>query len=179
MRFLISTLVFFVLVGCAGVVRSTVIHDEFYKQKKVLIIKSDASSYIPFQMGNIIGGMYFPPTTSTVKEKPVIGNTDIVIKKELEKRGFEVYIAGDKPITNDFQLVVRYKDTWKWDMSDYMPYLEIYFMDAATLKTNARTSYANSSETHDYPTPEKTIPKMLDDLLKTKDKAPASGRSTN
>ena len=52
-----------------------------------------------------------------------------------------------------------------------MVYLEIYFINAKTMKTNAIIYFENNSEIHDYPTPEKKIPQMIDDLFKKIEKS--------
>ncbi len=66
-----------------------------------------------------------------------------------------------------FDLIIQYYDTWRWDFKKILDKLEIVFITPEGDKVIAKSTYniyANK-EMHNFPTPEKEVPKMIKELL--------------
>jgi hypothetical protein len=168
---LLTVFMFFLVCGCAGTI-NTVRHSnqDLANFKKAYIVSAENSQYIRFKFGAITPYGYIilpdrPPTEHTV-----VGDTDVVIKKELEKYGISAVIGkrGDIPV--DLDLIVEYYDTWRWDFGNILDRLEIVFISPEGDKEIARSIYKIywNKEMHDFPTPEKEVPKMIKELLGTR-----------
>jgi hypothetical protein len=154
--------------SCAGTINTVRHTSEKPEYKRAVIISAQNSQYIQFKFGTFIGpGLYVPPTTdpSAIKHE-IIGNTDEVIRKELEKYGISAEIIREGAVPDDFDLLVEYYDTWRWDLKNILDKLEIVFISpkGEVIATSTYNIYKNK-EFHNFPLPEKEVPKMIKELL--------------
>lgn len=135
--------------------------------KKAYIISSENSEYIKFRFGEFTYGGYMAPDDDPAEKINVIGNTDTIIKRELEKYGIYAVIGKKGDVPENFDFIVKYKDTWRWDFKNILDELEISFISPngnKVLATSIFTIYKNK-EIHNFPSPEKEVPKMIKELL--------------
>ncbi|MBD0832604.1 hypothetical protein [Aestuariibaculum sediminum] len=157
-----------ILNGCKGTI-NTIKYSNQNKDnfKKAYIISSEDSEYIKFKFGKFQYGGYVPPIDDEPEKTKVIGNTDTIIKQELERYGIKAIIGkkGDEPI--DFDLIVEYKDKWRWDFKKILDELEILFIspDGNEILAKSNFNIYKNKELHNFPTPEKEVPKMIKELL--------------
>ena len=79
--------------SCAGTIKTVRHINSQSEYKKAVIISAENSNYIQFKPGIFIpGGVYIVLPDDPAKKREVIGNTDNVIKQELEKYGIRVEI---------------------------------------------------------------------------------------
>ena len=157
------------LFSCAGTIKTTIYPKQYNPEfKKAYIISTENSQYIKFKFGTIIPFGYIPPQDDPAVKNEVIGNTDTIIKQELEKYGIQSIIGkkGDSP--EGFDLIVEYNDTWRWDFKKILDRLEIIFISPEGDSLIAKSIYNiyKNKELHNFPTPEKEVPKMIKELLK-------------
>ncbi len=156
------------LIGCTGTI-NTVSYlpksDNLYKN--AYIVSAENSKYIEFRFGIITPFVYYVPPDDPAIEHETIGNTDLVIKQELEKYGIYTVIGkrGDSP--ENFDLIVEYNDTWRWDFKEIIDKLEIAFISPSGDSLIAKSTYniSKNKELHNFPTPEKVVHKMIQELL--------------
>ena len=157
-----------VLTSCAGTVQTARYQNEANPEfRKAYIVSTENSQYIKFKFGTITPFGYLPPADDPAEESEVIGNTDAVIQQELEKYGIQSIIGkkGDTP--EGFDIIVQYTDTWRWDFKKILDRLEIAFVSPDGEKLLAKSTYNiyKNKELHNFPTPEKEVPKMIKELL--------------
>ena len=157
-----------VLVGCKGTIQTVkYAQHKSSTYKKAYIISSEKSEYIKFKFGTFRYGGYLPPVDDAAVETERIGNTDTIIKKELEKYGIAAAIGkeGDEP--KDFDLIVEYTDKWRWDFKKILDELEIKFISANGEEMISKSNFTiyKNKELHNFPSPEKEVPKMIKELL--------------
>lgn len=157
----------FLFYSCAGTIYTLKISNiDTDKCKKAYIVARENSQYINFKFGIITPYAYIVIPDNNPSKTKVIGNTDLVIKQELEKYGFVVEIGkrGDNP--KDIDLIIEYSDTWRWDFKKILDNLEITFFspNGNIIGKSTYTIYKNK-ELHNFPTPEKEVPKMIKELL--------------
>ena len=60
-----------------------------------------------------------------------------------------------------------YNDIWRWDLKKILDRLDIVFISPNDNKEIARSTYNvyKNKELHNFPTPEKEVPKMIKELL--------------
>ena len=163
-----SIVILFLLSSCAGTIRTVKRSELVQKQfKKAYIVSSDNSQYIKFKFGIITAVAYIVLPDNPAQKHEVIGNTATVLKQELENYGIEAEIGkkGDK--VDGYDLIILYQDTWRWDMKRILNKLEIVFISADGKTEIARSTYNiyRNKELHDFPSPEKEVPKMIKELL--------------
>lgn len=171
-RYLYLTIIVFVFVimssGCAGTI-NTVRYSTQENQKyhKVYIISAENSQYIQFKPGIIVPiGTYIILPDDPAVEHQVIGNTDTVIKKELEIYGINSEIVKKGDVLGDFDLIIEYHDTWRWDFKKVLDKLEILFISPnGEVISKSIFDIHKNKEMHNFPTPEKEVPKMIKELL--------------
>ena len=158
----------FVLYSCAGTIK-TVKYPEYSvtNYKKAYIISTDNSQYIKFKFGIVAPFVYIIPADDPAVEHDVIGTTDAVIKKELEKYGIIAQIGKRDDSPEGFDFIIQYYDTWRWDFKKILDKLEIVFITPEGDKVIAKSTYNiyKNKEFHNFPTPEKEVPKMMKELL--------------
>ena len=168
MRKIIPLLIVVVLFSsCAGTINTVRYINYQPEYKKAAIIYSENSQYIQFKPGIIIPfGVYIVLPDDPAEKHEVIGNTDKVIKQELEKYGIEAVIIKKGEVTEDFDLLVEYYDTWRWDLKKILDKLEIVFISpkGEVIAKSTYNIYWNK-EFHNFPSPEKEVPKMIKELL--------------
>lgn len=155
--------------GCAGTINTSKYPYHYTKTyKKAYIISTDNSQYIQFKFGIITPFAYIIPSDDPAVKHEVIGTTALVIKNELEKNGIiaEIGKKEDTPPT-DFDFIVQYYDTWRWDMKKILDKLEIVFITPGGDHLIAKSTYNiyKNKELHNFPTPEKEVPKMIKEML--------------
>jgi|GEM_PF-1923752 len=159
--------------SCAGTIHTVKRQELAQKQfKKAYIISADNSQYIQFKFGIITPVGYFVLPDDPAQKHEVIGNTATVIKQELEKYGIQAEIGqkGDK--ADGYDLIILYQDTWRWDMKKILDKLEIVFVSSDGKTEIARSTYNiyKNKELHNFPSPEKEVPKMIKELLTSQTK---------
>lgn len=157
----------FTFYSCAGTINTLKFSNiDTNKCKKAYIVSKENSQYIKFKFGVVTPYAYIVLPDNDPSITKAIGNTDLVIKKELEKYGFDVEIGkkGDNP--KDIDLIIEYSDTWRWDLKKILDKLEITFIssDGDIIGKSTYNIYKNK-ELHNFPTPEKEVPKMIKELL--------------
>ena len=157
-----------VLSSCAGTIHTVRHVDKQMDYKKAVIVSAENSQYIQFKPGMFIFplGVYIVLPDDPAKEHKVIGNTDEVIKQELEKYGIQAKIVKKGELIEEFDFLVEYYDTWRWDFKKILDKLEIVFIspDGTIIAKSIYNIYKNK-EFHDFPIPEKEVPKMIKELL--------------
>jgi hypothetical protein len=153
-----------VLLGCAGKHISTLDPGvDLRSYKKVHIVYNHNSKKIKNSVALVPGGATYSPVGEEVVSR--VGYTAQVIQSELGKYGIHSAVVNEShPIPDDVDLVVRYDDTWNWDMKDYLYALEIEFIDNGSGKVVAKGTFT-SSYAHNFPTPEKEVPKMIKSMF--------------
>lgn len=156
------------VMGCAGTIKT---HNYYSTQEKtynkVYVVAAENSQFIRFKPGIILPmGGYIVLRDDPAVQRSVIGNTDQVIKTELERYGYNVEIVHRGDLLGDFDFLVEYHDTWRWDFKKVLDRLEIY-MIASDGRVIAKSLYKifNNKELHNFPTPNKEVPKMVKALL--------------
>jgi len=105
-------------------------------------------------------------TIHSSKEHEIIGNTDIVIKNEVEKYGIKAEIVKKDDKLEDFDFLIEYHDTWRWDFKKILDKLEIVFISPeGTVISKSEYNIYKNKELHNFPSPEKEVPKMIKELL--------------
>ena len=155
------------LSSCAGTINTVKQSTNLKPYAKAYIISAENSNYIKFKFGVITPYAYIVLPDDPAQKHDVIGNTDVVIKQELEKNGVHAEIGKKDDIPEGFDLIVLYNDTWRWDFKKLLDKLEIVFISAEENKEIARSTYRiyKNKELHNFPTPEKEVPKMIKELL--------------
>ncbi len=157
------------LTGCAGTIKTHNYHSVKEKTfNKVYVVAAENSKFIRFKPGIVLPmGSYIVLKDDPAVQKPVIGNTDQVIKAELEQYGYDVEIVNKGDLLGDFDFLVAYQDTWRWDFKKVLDRLEIYLIapDGKVIGKSLYKIFWNK-EMHNFPTPKKEVPKMMKALLK-------------
>ena len=165
---IICLFIILLITGCAGTITTTKYTDPYHADfKKAYIISSENSGFIKFRFGIYHSYIVVPEFNGPAEKVDPIGNTAEVIQRELENHGIHAVIGkrGDQPA--DFDLIVEYSDTWRWDVKKILDRLEIVFVSADGDSVLARSVYDihKYKKTHNFPTPEKEVPKMIRQLL--------------
>lgn len=146
--------------SCSGTIHTAgYLHSTEYKN--AFIISSQESQFIKFKfLYN-----YFGDNPAKSHEK--IGNTDLTIKKELDKYGIYSTVGTEGEIPKETDLIVVYNDVWRWDFKPVLDKLEIAFISPSSQEEIARATFNiyRNKEIHNFPTPEKEVPKMIEELL--------------
>lgn len=154
--------------GCAGTI-NTIKYSvaENLREKKVYIISAENSQYIQFKPGIIIPmGTYIILPDDPSNKHAVIGNTDLIIKNEIEKYGIKAEIVKKGDILGDFDFLIEYHDTWRWDFKKVLDKLEILFISpSGKIIAKSEFNIYKDKEMHNFPTPKKEVPKMIKELL--------------
>lgn len=165
----ISIFIIVLFSSCAGTIRTVkqTSKEEISQYKRAYIVSADNSNYIKFKFGVITPYAYIVLPDNPAQTHKVIGNTDIVIKQELEKYGIQAEIGKKDDAPEGFDFIVLYQDTWRWDFKKILDKLEIVFISPTDSKELARSVYniSQNKEIHNFPSPQKEVPKMIKQLL--------------
>lgn len=156
------------LCACSGTITTTrYLPQDAPTFKKAIVVSNENSQYIKFKVGTLTPLGYRTPQDVPAQQHQVIGNTDTIIKLELEKYGIATTIGKEGNSPADFDLIVQYTDTWRWDFKPVLDQLEILFISPQGDSVLAKSSYTiyRNKELHNFPTPEKEVPKMIKELL--------------
>ena len=166
-RTLLLAIMCIFLYSCAGTIKTVSYTNAKTNYKKAYIISSENSEFIKFKFGTLTYGAYIPPQDDPAVESEIIGNTDLVIKDELLKYGIDAKIGKKGEVPDDFDLIVQYSDTWRWDFKKILDKLEIVFIssDGKTMIAKSTYNIYQNKELHNFPTPEKEVPKMIRELI--------------
>lgn len=158
---------FILFSSCAGTIQTIQTQQTIPDFKKAFIISPENSQYIKFKFGVITPFAYIVLPDDPAQKHEKIGNTDFVIKQELEKYGIKAEIGKEGDVPTDIDLIVLYNDIWRWDFNKILDKLEIVFISPADQKEIAKSTYNiyRNKELHNFPTPEKEVPKMIKELL--------------
>ena len=153
--------------SCAGTIKTVRHTTKQAEYKKAVIISAENSEYIHFKPGIIIPtGVYIVLPDDPAKKQEVIGSTDEVIKKELEKYGISAEIVKKGEVPDEFDLLIEYYDTWRWDFKKVLDKLEIVFISPkGEIIAKSEYNIYKNKELHNFPNPEKEVPKMIKELL--------------
>ena len=155
--------------GCAGTIKTVHNPNEQLPSnyKRAYIVSNEDSQFIKFKFGIITPIGYFVPSDDPSEKAKIIGNTDIIIKQELEKYGINAEIGKKGDMPEGFDLIILYHDTWRWDFKKLLDKLEIVFISPIDSKEISKSTYDiyKNKELHDFPSPEKEVPKMIKELL--------------
>lgn len=157
--------------NCKGTINTiTYSEKKSANYKSAYIISSENSEYIKFKFGALSYGSYLPPKDDPAEKLKTIGNTDTIIKQELEKYGIYAVIGKKGDIPENFDLIIKYRDTWRWDFKKILDALEIFFISKKGHKILAKSTFNiyKNKELHNFPIPEKVVPKMIKELLDKK-----------
>ncbi|MDH5381446.1 MAG: hypothetical protein OEW75_11370 [Cyclobacteriaceae bacterium] len=152
------------LSGCAGTIHTVSQTPEYIPEyKKAYIISAENSQFIKFKFGVILPYTYIPLPDDPAEDHEIIGNTDVVIKMELEKYGISAEIGEKGNVPEDIDIIVMYNDIWRWDFKKILDRLDIVFISPNDNKEIAKSTYKiyKNKEMHNFPTPEKEVPKMI------------------
>lgn len=159
----------FLLFGCAGTINTVKDsnNNNIAKYKKAFIISAENSQFIKFRFGIITPVAYVILPDKPPVEHTVIGGTDIVIKQELEKYGIEAEIGNKDSVPEGIDLIILYSDTWRWDFKKILDKLDIVFISPENKAQIAKSTFNiyKNKELHNFPTPQKEVPKMIKELL--------------
>lgn len=165
------TLIVLLLSSCAGTIKTTNFDKEPARSyKTACIVSSEGSKYIKFRFGLITPFGYYNPADKVATDHSIIGNTAEVIKQELEKNGITTTIATDNTVLTDYDLIIEYNDVWRWDLKKILDHLDLFFISGSGDKLLAKSSFSiyKNKELHNFPTPEKEVPKMIHEFLNPK-----------
>lgn len=95
-----------------------------------------------------------------------MGGIDTLICLELSKRNIFCEITYVERTISGDTYFIRYHDYWNWDLKNYMPVLFLSLQNSQGRELIRVASQANKSGMHDYPTPAKQIPLLIELLLK-------------
>ena len=153
--------------SCAGTINTVRHVNKQVEYKKAVIVSAENSQYIQFKPGFItpFGGYIVLPDDPAEKHE-TIGDTDKIIKNELAKYGIVAEILNKGELPDDFDLLIEYHDTWRWDFKKVLDKLEIVFIspNGEVIAKSTYNIYKNK-EMHNFPAPEKEVPKMIKELL--------------
>ena len=154
--------------SCAGTINTVRHVSNQPEYKKAVIVSAENSQYIQFKPGIPIIplGVFVMLPDDPAEKREVIGNTDKVIKSELEKYGIVAEIVKKGELPEAFDLLIEYYDIWRWDFKKILDKLEIVFISpkGKFISKSTYNIYRNK-ELHNFPTPEKEVPKMIKQLL--------------
>lgn len=162
------TIIAALLSSCSGTI-NTVKYSvpEIKEQKKAYIISAENSQYIQFKPGVVlpmVGYIALPDDSS--KEHEIIGKTDLVIKNEVEKYGVKAEIVKKGDELGDFDFLIEYHDTWRWDFKKILDKLEIVIISPkGDVISKSEYNIYKNKELHNFPSPEKEVPKMIKELF--------------
>lgn len=164
----IFTLVVTLLSSCSGTI-NTVKYSvpEIKEQKKAYIISAENSQYIQFKPSVVlpmVGYIILPDDSA--KEHEIIGNTDLVIKNEVEKYRVKAEIVKKGDELGDFDFLIEYHDTWRWDFKKILDKLEIVIISPkGDVISKSEYNIYKNKELHNFPSSEKEVPKMIKELF--------------
>ena len=153
--------------SCAGTINTVRHINTQTAYKKAVVISAENSQYIEFKPGVLIlPALYFVLPDDPAVKREVIGNTDEVIKRELERYGIQAEIVKRGEVSEEFDILVEYYDTWRWDFKKILDKLEIVFISPkGELIAKSTYNIYRNKELHNFPTPEKEVPKMIREML--------------
>ena len=157
-----------ILYSCAGTINTTTyLPKAKIPYKNAYIISSENSKYIKFKFGIIYPFGYIPLKDDPSINHIAIGNTDTVICKELEKYGIKSVIGKKNDVPENYDLIVEYNDTWRWDFKNILDKLDIVFITPTGDSIIAKSTYNiyKNKQLHNFPTPEKEVPRMIKEML--------------
>jgi len=166
-KYLFSLLLVVLFSSCAGTINTVRHINTQTGYKKAVIVSAESSQYIQFKPGIFIPvGVYIVLPDDPAVTREVIGNTDKVIKNELEKYGIQAEIVRKGEVLYDFDIIVEYYDIWRWDFKKILDKLEIVFISPkGELIAKSTYNIYRNKELHNFPTPEKEVPKMIKEML--------------
>ena len=167
-KIIFSITITYILFSCSGTINTVKPKEEIKMNfKKAYIISAENSEFIKFKFGKITPFGYIIKKDDPAEKHEIIGNIAETIKVELAKNGIssEIGKKGDNP--TDFDFIVQYQDTWRWDFKKILDKLEIAFIskDGDSVLAKSTFNIYKNKELHNFPTPEKEVPKMIKEML--------------
>jgi len=86
------------------------------------------------------------------------------IRRNLVDSRFVVQTGPDLPLTAGSDLLVKYSDEWKWDVTMYLKSLNVEFYNAKTGALLTRGEFKNST-LHGYPDAGETVKSVMDEMF--------------
>jgi len=132
--------------------------------KSLSVVINDSIKVIPKAV--------YPPYNKidqfVIKTDVAFIRTDSILCEELSKRDISCEIIYSKSEVSSESYYLQYQEYWAWDMGQFMPVMKIWLLkDNETIRSVA--SEGNTAGMHDYPTPGKQVPLLIDLLLKNRD----------
>ena len=89
-----------------------------------------------------------------------------LIRKELTKQGFSCSIWESKPGKGDNFIYLSYQDYWKGGLKNFMKIMVISVFNPKDELIYKIVSFCDTKGFHNYPTPTKQVPLMIEELSK-------------
>lgn len=172
-KIVLKLFIVLILNSCATIIRTDVRDENYirdFQQKNIYIIsnhKSIKHLNIFFPPPYFIDNYEdFPRLFNLIDKKEDI---DKKIINELQKQNYFPIIINDiSEIIEQESIVIIAKDVWQWDFRYYMHILKVYIYNknGTDLKLAAIIgSEGNSSGIHNFPMPDKEIPRIIERVL--------------
>lgn len=137
--------------------------------KKLIVLLLAAASLILSGCSTSSRVVVNPGSTLVINTAYVVlhgGNSEDVdahVQRELMAHGITVK-AGPELTDPGTDIIVRYSDNWRWDVTMYLRSLDIQIYDANTGVLVGSGSWKNSA-LHGYHSAEKVTRKVMDDIF--------------
>ena len=97
---------------------------------------------------------------------PAIEPSSSIIEKELPQHGYSCTIRSSSPDPDNSAIYLSYQDYWERDLKKYMHLMVISVFNSQDKLIYKVVSHSNPKGFHNYPTPAKQLPLMIDELSK-------------
>ncbi|MBW3564898.1 MAG: hypothetical protein KY459_09260 [Acidobacteria bacterium] len=92
-------------------------------------------------------------------------DVDAAIQRELLKKGISVLTGAEGQHPANADLILRYNDSWNWDITMYLDALDMQFSDAASGALVATATW-NNSALHGYHGLDGVVEGLVSEVLK-------------
>lgn len=160
--------------SCGGTIKTTHYQEPALSEfRKAYIVSSENSQYVQFKFGTMTPFGYMAPIDDPAEKHGVIGFTASIIKQELEKHGIQSMIGEKGDMPEGFDLIIEYYDVWRWDFKNILEHLDIFFIAPEGNLLLAKSTFRmyTNKELHNFPSPEKEVPRMIRELLNSENTA--------
>lgn len=129
---------------------------------EIIILKNDYSYIIPFHKYPGYNEIRYMVKDTVPAIEPVFS----LIKKELRSLGYTCTIYNSLPEIDHKAIYISYQDYWEWDFKRYMHLMVMNVFNPNDELIFRVVSYSNHKGFHNFPTPTKQIPLMIEELSK-------------
>lgn len=96
---------------------------------------------------------------------PAVVKIDSMLQTGLEATGINSLVRDTIDVLDSTTLYLVYQDYWAWDLKKYMHVLWIGVYDSGENLKLEVISQGNTAGLHDFPTPQKQVPIMIQELV--------------